>query len=253
MVQQVGSVSKRELTWDQVLSGEFPTTPAQQLFQQTVISVAAQAKAALPEANGRVDKARDLVLGGLVSPQPQATFLVRSQASKDTTYTVTPEGCTCPDAQKGADGRCKHRIATWIWRKARAQIAQQAEAAEVAQVAEAAVAYGQTATLPEAPASVNVHVQLSGRTVQLTLRDHDEVRMLNRLEALLTRFPSPRAEAEAPPIAPPATLPSCRYHGTEHMRPSKYGAGRFYCAVKLADESWCNQQWPPRGRSGQRE
>jgi hypothetical protein len=43
--------------------------------------------------------------------------------------------------------------------------------------------------LPEAPASANVHVTLAGRTVQVTLRDSDEQRLLARLEALLQRFP----------------------------------------------------------------
>ena len=34
------------------------------------------------------------------------------------------------------------------------------------------------APLPEAPASVNVHITIAGRQVQLTLRDTDEVRLL---------------------------------------------------------------------------
>ena len=36
------------------------------------------------------------------------------------------------------------------------------------------------APLPEAPASVNVHITIAGRQVQLTLRDTDEVRLLAR-------------------------------------------------------------------------
>jgi hypothetical protein len=61
-----GSVSKVEVSWDDALSGNFPESLAQRLFANTVIAVAAHAKAALPEANGRVDRARDLVFGGLV-------------------------------------------------------------------------------------------------------------------------------------------------------------------------------------------
>src|SRR2546428_36537 len=45
------------------------------------------------------------------------------------------------------------------------------------------------ASLPEAPASVNVHLELAGRQVQLTLRDSDEGRLLARLDAILQRFP----------------------------------------------------------------
>src|SRR5262249_20203797 len=46
-----------------------------------------------------------------------------------------------------------------------------------------------TPPLPEAPAGVNVHLELAGRQVQLTLRDADEGRLLARLEAVLQRFP----------------------------------------------------------------
>ena len=56
-------------------------------------------------------------------------------------------------------------------------------------------------TLPEAPASANVHVTMAGRTVQVTLRDSDEQRLLARLEALLQRFPAeeePRGEQASP-------------------------------------------------------
>jgi hypothetical protein len=42
--------------------------------------------------------------------------------------------------------------------------------------------------LPEAPASVNVRVQVAGREVQWTLRDTDEARLAARLEALLARY-----------------------------------------------------------------
>ena len=70
MVSHNGSVSKVELTWDQVAAGDFPMPPAKQLFVNAVLAVSAQAKAALPEANGQVENARDLVLGGLVTPQP---------------------------------------------------------------------------------------------------------------------------------------------------------------------------------------
>lgn len=44
-------------------------------------------------------------------------------------------------------------------------------------------------TLPEAPASVNVRVQIQGREVQITLRDVDEERLLDRLAKVLERFP----------------------------------------------------------------
>src|SRR5205823_12194315 len=50
------------------------------------------------------------------------------------------------------------------------------------------------APLPEAPASVNVHLELGGRQVQLTLRDRDEGRLLERLATVLERFSLTRSE-----------------------------------------------------------
>jgi hypothetical protein len=52
--------------------------------------------------------------------------------------------------------------------------------------------------LPEAPASVNVHVTLHGRQVQVTLRDTDEHHLLERLEKLLQRFPVEDTKPEPP-------------------------------------------------------
>jgi hypothetical protein len=51
--------------------------------------------------------------------------------------------------------------------------------------------------LPEAPASANCYIDIAGRKVQVILRDSDEGRLLNRLEALLTRFPT-ETEQEPP-------------------------------------------------------
>jgi hypothetical protein len=88
---------------------------------------------------------------------------------------------------------------------------------------------GPSTPLPEAPASVNVHVELAGRQVQLTLRDSDEGRLLQRLEAVLQRFPVAAKSAED-------TTPLCPTHGL--MKPSTKGKG-WYCPTKLADGSWC--------------
>src|SRR5262247_2143807 len=89
------TTSKVELTWDQVASGGFPVTPAQQLFTTVVLATAAQAKASMPDANGRVEQARDLVLGGLMQPGPDNTFTVRSASARGKSYTLTEGVCTC--------------------------------------------------------------------------------------------------------------------------------------------------------------
>ena len=86
--------------------------------------------------------------------------------------------------------------------------------------------------LPEAPASVNVHLELAGRQVQLTLRDSDEGRVLARLDAVLQRFPlvvtptSARAPAEG----------WCSKHGVQMRQNHK--DGRTWYSHKTAD-GWC--------------
>jgi hypothetical protein len=121
-VSPVGSLDKVELSWEQVASGDYPLTP-KQLFAQAVLTEAAKAKAALPHANGRVERARDLVLGGLVQRQPDASFHVASGTAKGKHYVVDRDGhCDCPDAVKVEGGRCKHLLSTWIWRRARAAV-----------------------------------------------------------------------------------------------------------------------------------
>jgi hypothetical protein len=149
VAQHYGSVQKVELSWDQVAAGDYPLTP-KQLFAQAALTEAAKAKAkaAMPHANGRIERARDLVLGGLVTPQPNYTYAVRSASQKGKTYTVTPEGCECPDSVKVEGGRCQHLIATWIWRKARAAIeAQQDNGTE----AEASIPTAGDGTAPGEP------------------------------------------------------------------------------------------------------
>jgi hypothetical protein len=45
-------------------------------------------------------------------------------------------------------------------------------------------------SLPEAPASANVYVEIAGRKVQITLRDQDEQHLLARMTTILEQFPA---------------------------------------------------------------
>jgi hypothetical protein len=96
--------------------------------------------------------------------------------------------------------------------------------------------------LPEAPASVNVHVVLAGRTVQVTLRDSDEQRLLARLEKLLARLPveTPGQESATHQI------PVCPWHGA--MKESTKTKGTWYCPAKMADGSYCKSRHPQKGK-----
>jgi hypothetical protein len=72
------------------------------------------------------------------------------------------------------------------------------------------------ATLPEAPASVNVRLTIAGREVRWTLRDTDETRLAARLEALLARYPAP-AQPQA------AREGFCQKHGMQMKQHEKDG------------------------------
>lgn len=70
------------------------------------------------ELHGRVNKARHIVLNGLIQPGREVA-IVASESDAETTYEVTKESCTCLDAERRAPlGICKHRLAWAIYRAA---------------------------------------------------------------------------------------------------------------------------------------
>ena len=110
-----------QFSWDDIADPNFES-PTRAAWRGAVAEVAAKAKAALPECNGRVDRARELVLAGFVTRSADGSFTVQSQIDSDTRYTVHSV-CSCPDAEQGQ--QCKHLLATWIWRKAQKVVEQQ--------------------------------------------------------------------------------------------------------------------------------
>ena len=107
--------------------GAHPTdTPARQAFREAVQTVAAQAKAALPDCHGRIDKAVALVLAGDVQINADGSATVGSQTSTRTYQ--TNGACDCTDYQKAPEGRCKHRLARWITKKATTLAREQVQA-----------------------------------------------------------------------------------------------------------------------------
>ena len=108
--------------------------------------------------------------------------------------------CTCRDYDKAPNGLCKHRIYGML-------------------ITRSFQTYQPTTTvsLPEAPASVNVHVQIDGRQVQVTLRDTNESRLLERLAKVLQQYPLSQSGSEnislPNPMAGHRALPSwCKVH-----------------------------------------
>src|SRR5215831_11755892 len=89
------------------------------------------------------------------------------------------------------------------------------------------------APLPEAPASVNVHLELAGRQVQLTLRDSDEGRLLARLEAILQRFPLVVKPTDTQAISAEGWCPK---HGIQMQQQHK--SGRTWYS-HWTEAGWC--------------
>jgi hypothetical protein len=87
-----------------------------------------------------------------------------------------------------------------------------------------------------------VRVTIAGREVQLTLRDHDEARLLARLQVVLAQFP---VEAKPPPQAPPQAASRaqglgegwCHKHGLQMKLTTK--DGRSWYSHRTQDGQWC--------------
>jgi hypothetical protein len=245
-----------------------------------VPQIAACAQAKLPHVNGRLTKAQALVLAGAVQPSPmvQGGWRVQSQG-RDTAYEVHDHSCTCPNYQyrhvSDPEMVCAHILATWLYRRAAQQVAHHTAAHAVGSVSSVEpvtscdsqpvtgpvsgpvdishlpsiwealgvprrVDTPTPAPLPEAPASVNVRLVLHGRDCQITLRDSDEARLLERLEALLQRFPVEASTAPAADVPVVASVPPagwCGVHRVQMRQNTK--AGHTWFSHKMADGQWC--------------
>jgi len=119
--------------------------------------------------------------------------------NRSTWYTCNGT-CDCTAATYGKV--CRHLQAWKLYQHVHKRFAAQptgpaaVEAPVAATVAPSQEPAPGTTPLPEAPASVNCHLTIAGRQVQLTLRDQDEGRLLARLEAVLQRFPQPQTPAQ---------------------------------------------------------
>src|SRR2546429_2171731 len=226
-------------------------------FRAAVAAIAAKAKETLPECNGRVDKAVAIVLNGDVELLDGGQAKVGSQSHRTTPYFVVNRTCECKDFPKAPSGWCKHRIAAGLAKRVAARVRTELDAPATGQAAPASASpAGQAAPaststpLPEAPASVNCYVTMAGRQCQLTLRDTDETRLLQRLAVVLAQYPI--APACTPPPAPPAPVvegpPPCALHGTT-LKASTKATGTWYCPVKGDDGKYCQTRWPAKAAS----
>jgi hypothetical protein len=228
-------VAVQELSWEEVSSPDFGN-PTRAAWRAAVADIAGKAKAKLPECIGRVDSAVKIVLAGDVELLADGTAKVASQRNGHVAYHIANGHCDCKDFAQAPHNVCKHRLSAAIARRAH-ELAKQ----RLAQLDSQSNGNGSAPTpapalsLPEAPASVNCHILLEGRQVQVTLRDTNETRLLARLAALLRQYPTAQPPTQGTTAS--AQTPVCPWHGA--MKESTKAKGTWYCPTKMADGSWC--------------
>ena len=244
-----------ETSWQDILDGKpFPESPARKAFREAVEAVAEKARTALPESNGRIDKAVHLILNGDISIDAKGEGTVASQSNGTGAYNVGKGfSCPCKDHPKSPRGLCKHLLCYHIFTRSTALAKQRLAEVDAAsngtttpapeQVDEAPVtvppqdpvAIPATPALPEAPASVNFHTTIAGRQIQITLRDTDETRLLARLEMLLQRFP-----VVEEPKEPAQQEGWCAEHNAKMKL--HHGKKGTWWSHKLPNGQWCNRK-----------
>jgi hypothetical protein len=225
-----------------VQSGAVPPSPNMQTWRDAVAIVAQRALDYYgPEMAGRVDKARGIVINGLVQPGRESAH-IRSETDPETTYEVTSKSCTCQDAQYNAsDIMCKHRLAWQIYRGAHG-VAQGLARRQVSQEPR-----------PEAPISICMKGTLAGMPgtmVTIRGRDMDEIaaraaQVKARADCLPGMFDAGADAASSADEAPSeTTAPLCPDHEAP-MRPSKFGG--WYCPQAVGD-NFCKVKVKQRER-----
>jgi hypothetical protein len=188
-------------------------------FLEVLRSEVARMQALHPEREGELARAHALILHGQVLPSaedPQTGQVLSSDGQK--TYSVNG-ACNCSAGQHGKG--CKHlqawKLYQYITRKVEARPTLPA--------------------LPEAPASVNCHITIAGRQVQLTLRDVDEGRLLERLAVVLDQYPVPEP-AKASSQSQGQGRAWCAKHGVA-LQVNHGKDGRTWLSHRTPEGQWC--------------
>src|SRR5438132_5947746 len=119
-----------ETSWQDILDGKpLPESPARRIFREAVEAVADKARTALPELNGRVERAVQIILNGDLSIAPDGQGTIASQSNGNGAYNVGKgDTCSCKDHPKAPKFLCKHLLSYHIYRKAVALAKQRLEA-----------------------------------------------------------------------------------------------------------------------------
>jgi hypothetical protein len=92
-------------------------------FDTTLRALAARATLRYPDEQRRIDRGLGLALNGHVTLQTGGTATVQSGTDPEIVYHVGDGRCDCDDFWRAPGGRCKHRLAVALVRKAHAQAA----------------------------------------------------------------------------------------------------------------------------------
>jgi hypothetical protein len=197
-------------------------SPDRAAYRAAVAEIAAKATAKLPECRGRVASAVKIVLADDVQLLPAGGARVASRTDATVQYHIVNGHCHCRDYARAPGNLCAPRLAYGIARRA-TELVPSSPAPPLLPPAPAA-------PLPEAPASCNVYLTLGGHKVQVTLRDHDERRMLERLQAVLERYPAP--------ATPEPREGWCAIHNVPmRLHPGKNGKPSWWS--HRTAEGWC--------------
>jgi len=99
-----------------------PETTTTVNFDAALRLGAAQATCRYAGEAARIDRGLVLALNGHVTLQPDGTALVTSAKDTEIVYTVNGH-CDCPDAARAPEGRCKHRWAKCLTKRAISRLA----------------------------------------------------------------------------------------------------------------------------------
>jgi hypothetical protein len=217
-------VAVREISWEEASAPNFETT-TRRAWREAVAEIAERAKATLPEANGRVDKAVAIVLAGDVELLADGKARVASQSNGTTQYVVCNGTCECKDFPRAPSGWCKHRIAAGMQK--RAQALMQKKLAGTNGHTEPALTQPTPAPLPEAPVSITLKASLHGHEVLVTLRGVDFASVKAQVEDA-----SQWLQAQSGHTAD--TTPQCPKHGVP-MKLNHGKDGSTWYSHKTAD------------------
>ena len=177
---------------------------AQQAWRDAVALVTLRAKDHYgAELHGRLDKAQTLVLGGHVTLGDGVATVV-SETDSALHYRVK-SSCDCPDAEdKAPQGYCKHRLAVMIHKRAVQEAAALLERRRADPPAGVAPGWSSEATV-----SMNTHLTIDGRQMQVTVRTgatrDDCHRVMVVMQEVLAEHPeAPPSWRERARRAPPA-------------------------------------------------